>query len=327
MDDMVEKLFLGKNVSVIQGYEVEDINSKDFVNNSVSYAEDTSITPGMMTAEDVQAYNSLHTNLHLRQLSCAMKHVAALRRIAELPEGHVGLVLEDDVQYTSKTALSKVMEACNALVNTCKDGSGIAFLGFPIASNDDSGLSDFFATFKFFPPSVESYLVTPKAAKLLSESILPIRYMYHVHLGYMLKKLQSKIDAYVFKPSIFLDGSKAGAYLSSLLSQAHLIYNNDYMKVHQLLSDFVDGKVSATDKNNLASSCMSVINASAIKEHPAMLHLQGKVHAILLDDIGSARSLFEKAYEDITQQDAYINNETLILKDLIRSYAPAWNRI
>lgn len=326
--DTLVKIFKSadEKTETIDGLEVEDINSKDLVNRYVSYADDKTFPPHM--APDMDAYRSLRTNLHLRQLSCALKHTEALRRISELPDDRVGVVLEDDVQYARKSVVDLVRSAAIKLRQDCKDGCGVAFLGCPMSANDaaskpefvdDDGMwfVDMFKTFRYFPPSVESYIVTPKAARMLCSEILPIRFMFHVHMGYTLQKLSQKMSAFVLRPNIFMDGSKAGAHVSSLLPQAHLIYNNEYMTVWQAI---------AGPREADAKACLAILDSSPIAHHPAMLHLRGKVHAALLGDLKEARKYLEQAYEDITVQDTYISSETQILKDLIRTYAPAWER-
>lgn len=330
--DTVDAIVSDLSCLRIDGWEVKDINSQEQVNQYVSYAEDTEAIPNQMVP-DMEAYRSLRTNLHLRQLSCALKHVEALRRISQLSDDRVGLVLEDDVQYSKKSVVDRVHRAATKLQ---REGCGLAFLGFPVTSNDpgkptgetdDMWFVDLFETFRYFPPSVESYLVTPKAARILVNAILPLRFMFHIHLGYTLKKLRSQVSSLVLKPNIFIDGSKAGAYVSSLLPQAHLIYDNDYMTVLNILSEHESDKRPRSQRETDASTCLSTLKSSSIAHHPAMLHLLGKVHALLLGQQDVARTYLEQAYEDITTQDTYINNETQILRDLMRTYGPSWETV
>lgn len=343
---------------MIESHEAEDLaqqNGAD-INSWVSYAPDPEISSApqqqlirqlhpqgeeMIQALDMYSSN-LRTNLHLFQLSCALKHVEALRLISEMPSGEgrsddqvFGLVVEDDVEFQSDTLLLKLLHITGRMV---REKVGMCFVGIPVQVQQqqpltDLAMVDFWSAFKFFPPSTESYVVSKAFAKALCRAIMPIRYMWHVHLGYTLKKLEilgllpsEAGRVAVSIPNVFLDGSKAGSCTSSVLPHNPLVYNHEYNRISDIVCKYEQrGKNDGAgdeERNADAKTCLDTWSASKVAGHPSMLHMKGKVHLVIERDHGKARDVFQAAYKDVVEQGGIINNETLLLRDYIKSFQP-----
>ncbi len=310
--ELVSRAGFSAKPDVVCEFEASALNTRDAVNKYVSYADSD---PGMPDRAVVDAYAPLRTNMHLYQLSCAMNHVEALRRVAEMREDGVGVILEDDVEFDPSTCHERLAD----VVREVRGKEELCFLGLP-AAGDEAGRRDFWEVFRMFPPSVESYVVTPKAARAILKHALPIRYAFHVHLGYTLQKCRDgPLAVTIACPGLFVDGSKAGSCLSSVLPNNPLVYSGDYAAVLQALqAASANGTVDVVS----ADRCEALIGASKVGGHPQMVHLLGRVYAELRGDNEKARELFQAAYAELSQMKTFINHETQVLRDLIRSHGP-----
>ena len=239
-DIIVDKL------EIIDKWDSEELTEND-INRFVSIGGQDIIPP----------FDKFVTPIHINQLSNALKHTEALKRSSESGSS-VNLVLEDDVLFNEDTLHRDLAKT----IKHAPRAWGMLFLGLPFSPSTelDEGVDypsqpplytrpRYQPTEKIFKaviPSCESYVITSTDAKNMFESMLPIRFQTHVHLSWILwrqilqgpaafrNSVQSP-RSFIVTPNIFIDGSKLGAFTSTLNINNRLSWNPAYVKLAQLI--------------------------------------------------------------------------------------------
>lgn len=154
--------------------------------------------------------------LTLAECSCAIKHLMALKAIAQ-GEEEVGLILEDDAIFDDRL-VSKVTE----LTTWQKEEWDACFLGTGCGDNfqrsrlfESKPLS--FDLFEIPHPATnctEAYLIKKETAKKIYGNCRPFHLPMDFELGYQFAALGSKVTW--LYPSVVSQGSKTGKYNSSI---------------------------------------------------------------------------------------------------------------
>lgn len=263
-----------------------------------------------------EPFDRLAGSMHLHQLSNALKHFAALSRIAETPaEGpRAHLVVEDDVLYNEEILEKSLARALSGAPSDW----GIMFLGLPSAintareENEQVHYQPIDAVFKVVP-SCESYIVTPEAAKKLVAAFLPVRFPTNVHLSWLLLRGNDRLPktaapaAYVVTPSVFLDGSKYGTCSSVLNVNNRLSWNPWYLKMFALIRANQGGLPT-----DAAQTIDKLYESMNFKNHPDAVFLYG-LSFMKRGDYLRARDLFTTAYQAYDKNGCIMNRASEFL--------------
>ena len=249
--------------------------------------------------------------LHLRQVSNALKHLSAIRRVASTAAASGGarfaLVLEDDALFGEQMP--------EAVARACEDApadADVVFLGLPSTRKppgpgEPSAFDDPLELFGGQPfPACESYLITPAGAAKLSAAYLPIRFATNGHLTYLFRAKVAK--AYVAVPNAFVDGSKVGVMTSSLNANNQLLWNNPYCRAEAAVRRRPYGP---DDRAQFEAAWKDQM----FKEHPDSLVLHAD-HLAATGKSGEAASAYAKALDSYGQMGSIVNNTS----DWLRRY-------
>lgn len=289
----LQKEFEGSTVTVIEEFDADTI-TREVSQNHVKIEK--------LTDPRTEAFNKYTKPIDVRNLSNAMKHQSALKKIAEASEepNTYNLVVEDDVLMGANWP-----SALRACVHEMPKDCDMVMLGIPGNSSE-----------RFQPassvheaiPCIDSYIVTKKAADTLSRSFFPVRFITNVHISYLAKTMN--INIYLVKPNVFLDGTKYGSFVSTLTPGNQLFLNRDYVHAKAALSD--NPAVNVPDKEVRA-----LLYDTQLSGHPDFKHLQ----ALFEWKTAGAESAVEKFKEAIALYDAnnaMVTNESPALRDYIR---------
>lgn len=288
------------SVQLVDFCDPEDINV-DVIRKYVDYTK--------IQESHVEFYNQLLKNLHVNQLSNTLKHMRALENIAKSSnDNEINLVIEDDILYEDKVCLS-----FERMLQALPNKYDIVFLGMPTTTEiTDKNKFTFQDTHKIFRvlPLCDSYLVSNSAAKALVMNYTPIKFVNNVQLSYVADKLG--IETLQSVPNIFVDGSKYGLFLSKLSSNNPLIFNNDFITLRAIVNKQVLTKQDEAQVQQLTSR-------SPIKDNPDFVHLICLYH-IKQKDYKTAIQRFEHAYNTYNSNGCILSNESVFLKDYIRTH-------
>lgn len=272
--------------------------------------------PSTMTASQVSAvassekcgverFDALRRPLTLRHVSNALKHIAALRSIAESVDDQPHLVVEDDIVYGDE------MGPTLAAVLRSPERSPMVMLGLPFGKSDSKPspgphFESLVNTFNVVP-SCESYLVTPECARALLKFMEPIRFTTNVAISYAIHA--AGIDATVTVPNVFMDGSKLGSHIGTIEANNPLIYNPDFHKVRALV----------TDPGSSEDDVRSALRDAKFSKHPEFVALAAALDA-RCGRYKDAEALFAGAYEVLRGNGAVVNGTSSILQSYIRLF-------
>jgi hypothetical protein len=251
--------------------------------------------------------------LQLRHVANARKHMDALRAVAA--GGGVGLVLEDDALPCGgwREALAAAAAAA-AAEDALAPGGCLAYLGVPAQNPPGDGPGPFPLSASYeFSPVCDSYVVGPQAARCLAGGFLPVRFRTNVHLGYLAESLGAR--ALVFRKNAFFDGSKLGAYASTLNVNNRLVFNWEYMRARKLL-EAAQGSASAEERAAAAGAAKEILAASSIKGNSDVMYLRALCEAELSGP-RAGKVAFAAAYEAAVRAGALINNESELLTSYV----------
>ena len=281
---------------------------------SIDYEYISAFDPKTITQSDVQSkinltkqnngefFDELIRNLHVNQLSNSLKHGEALALASkEASKYSHFLFVEDDILY-GDDILNKIKETI-ALSST----SDILFLGLPsLAPIENQSTLALLPTSKFYKlfPCCDSYIISSKNIAKVASVFYPIKYITNFHLSYM--TTTNKLSTEMVVPNIFLDGSKYGAFLSSLDPNNKMIFNPEFIQLSNMLQ-------------NGSGDIQSAFETIKFKNHPDVMHLQA-IHAMSQGDFKKAESILENILNVTVQNGCMLNNETEFLKTYIRLY-------
>lgn len=282
---------------IIHDFDPSDINNE--LVKMVNYAQ--------VTEPNLAFYNNFIRNMHVHQLSNTLKHFKALEKISQRDDDIISIVLEDDILY-EESAINTLEKALQEMPVNCD----IMFLGFPSNNPIDHSKLKFQTTTEMFKilPYCDSYIITREAAKKLYDNYLPLKFVTNIHISFLIEKLELK--SYQCVPNVFIDGSKYGAFASSLASNNVLVFNGDYNAVKTIVSKETISK----QEEDLVET---LFEKSQIKEHPDFIYLQG-LYLIKKQKYKDAEKIFESTYNRYKSLNCIMNHESTFLKDYIRLF-------
>jgi len=289
-------------VRVITDYDPNEINA-EIIGKTVNYEP-------IKNDEKLGFYNGMMKNLHIFQLSNALKHYKALEEISKNSnDDDINIILEDDILYEDKVCMM-----IEKLIADLPEKYNIMFLSLPNNLDEarkkqgikHQNTNELFRVL----PYCDSYMVSKEAATILYDNYLPIKYINNIQLSYVIEKI--KLQTLIVLPNIFMDGSKYGLFLSVLNPNNVLLFNNDYMKLKSLI---LKPELNNEEKKEI----MKIFETSMIANNPDMMHLKA-LYNINQKKYKEAESIFENALKVYQAYNCVVNHESSFLKDYIRLY-------
>ena len=309
IDKSVAPLTLTSRVDRVEAEEPDDVRAKL-----------AGAPPGVLVDLDAKNVSDeqmrpLVKVMHLRQVSNALKHLAAIRRVVacsgSIPAGgdapRFALVLEDDALFGDQ-----MVEAVTRAAHDAPQDADIVFLGLPSTRKPPSAgqPSSFDDPLQLFSshvlPACDSYLITPVGAAKLAARFLPIRFCTTAHLTFLLRAGIAK--SYVAVPNAFVDGSKVGVLTSSLNPNNQLLWNNPYCRAEAVLRRRPYGPDERGQFEQAWGDQM-------FKEHPDALVLRAD-HLAAIGSVGEASATYAKALDMYDRMGCIVNNSS----DWLRRY-------
>ena len=290
---------LGKNVSV------EYID--EFDPNAIQQS-DISLNVNLNRANNGEFYDNLVKNMHVTQISNALKHKAAILKAAASTADY-SLIVEDDILY-GDDMVKRINEVVAQLDSEKHE---LIFFGLPsMAPIDESKACILRPTSDFFKilPCCDSYFASRATFQKMASNYGPIRFMTNIQLTHLAET--HTIKTHMVSPNIFLDGSKYGAFLSSIDPNGRLIFNPDYSKLAMLIAK---GEYTAAEDAQIASALENI----KFKNHPDVMHLEAQYN-IYKKDYEKAGRLLDNVLQINQQNGCIINTDTEFLKTHMRMY-------
>jgi GR25 family glycosyltransferase involved in LPS biosynthesis len=155
--------------------------------------------------------------LKFPEVSVAIKHILAIKKIAESSEEY-GIILEDDALSTTSNLKEKIQEIITNLPNDWDaaflgEGCGEDFTNFKLKNFQQ--IHD--KIYKANHPATncaEAYILKKSSAQKIYENIIPFQLPFDWELAYVFYKL--KMNIYWAIPQFFAQGSKNGTYNTSI---------------------------------------------------------------------------------------------------------------
>lgn len=254
-------------------------------------------------ARGLHRLNSFLRPLKIAHVSNAMKHMRALKMISESSDtsGH-HLVLEDDsIRQTGNN--SNMLDAIQKF--TSNKGS-IMFLGVPpgVGANGMQFVKDVYNAL----PCCDSYLVDKDTASKILNAFLPIKFPCNINMTYAMAK--AGIEPVICSPSVFVDGSKLGVFLSTIDSNNRLVFNGTFVALSKAVSDeklLGEGEMSALFKT------------AEPKWHPEYMHLRA-VYEHKKGNHSAAKEHFDEALSQYSSLGGIYDNQNELLRNAMRLY-------
>lgn len=288
---------LGK-VATVESFDPSNIDMK-IIQSTVNYTPLEDDSP-------FKKYNAFRKNLHVFQLSNALKHIKVLEVISQ-QEGNddINIVLEDDVSFDPSNVYNLIEKAITAYTK-----ESIMFLGFPNDGQKRVGDMNVLPTKQFFEiiPYNDSYMIDKEAAQKLYNNMMPIRFITNINLNLAIEK--SGISSYQVVPNIFVDGSKIGIFTSSLVPNNVLMFNADYMKLRDIATK---GSLESQDKE----IAEKILSGSPCAQHPDFQYMKA-IYQEKTGDYNGAIETYKYAYDIYNKNLCIINHESNFLKDYIK---------
>lgn len=156
--------------------------------------------------------------LNLPEISCTIKHLEAMRRIANGDE-ETGMILEDDCVFDSRFVESlanfeiPINEYCKADAIFWGEGCGNNFQQIKLSSSKKV-MENLYKVPHPATNCAEAYSISKKTAKLMVDSCDPFHLVSDWEFAYQFSKYNMGI--YWHYPSLVKQGSKTGMYQSEL---------------------------------------------------------------------------------------------------------------
>lgn len=278
-------------VHKITKYDPPEING-EVISKTVSYAQ-------IPTTDPLSFYNQFLKNLHVFQLSNALKHYQAMEMISTSTDSNsIHIVLEDDILYEDKICMH-----IDNLIEEKPSEHEMIFLGLP----SNSTTLKYQETKNLFRvlPYTDSYMITPNAAKKLYDHYLPVTFINNIQMSYVLEK--AGVTAVLRVPNLFMDGSKAGIVLSTLTPNNQLMFNSDYTQCRSIIHK---ESLTTADKE-LAEK---IFKESPLNNHPDFVYLKA-LYSVRTENYTQAQEHYEKALEVYQLNGCVLNHESQFLKD------------
>lgn len=300
----VTKKYKFRNVSIRDIHIIEDFDPADIDINTVRQY----VNYDKIQENHVEVYNQFLKNMHINQLSNALKHYKAMELIAKNShDGELNMILEDDILYEEKICYS-----LDKLVSKLPEKYDILFLGMPKNQPIDPSQNsfDFHPTKNTFPviPFCDSYLISHSACKAMVPHYMPIKFINNIQMSYVCDKVGLNTSHCL--PNIFVDGSKYGMFLSKLSNNNPLIFNSDFTTLRSLISKDV---LEKEDIKNIET----LLNKTPIRSNPDFAHLECIYH-IKCQEYQKAKDKFDEAYKVYALNGCVLGHDSVFLRDYIR---------
>lgn len=250
-----------------------------------------------------------------RRLSNSLKHRTALQLVQENARRHPRAwhaVLEDDVLFNDQAIAMLRKTAVKAPAD-----ADLVFLGLPSSREATPGevLYEPLEKVLRILPCCESYLVTPTAAARLLGDFLPVKASTPAHLQSLFQKHGLKV--YICTPSVFLDGSKVGVFLSSIEHNNALLWHPQWSRIQSILLQAPPGRPLPAEGQREVEE---LIRAAPFKEHPDFRHLVARVRE-RQGRYAEAKQQYDKALEIYLAEDCTVAGpDNRFLKDFIQVF-------
>lgn len=292
-----------EEIIIVTSHEPIDITAQD-IQQYVNYDKPQ--------YEHLQGFASFNKNLHINEVSHTLKHKHAIQMIAS-KNNQWGMVIEDDSLFNEQDVCRSIDEVFDRV----NQNHGIVFLSMPgqpganssvvpVVKNEASPLI----------PVTENYLIHSKYASKLLPNIVPVKYSHNIHMNYVLALCQD-VPCYQSRYTVFINGSKYGAYVSSTTPCNVLIFNREYMMLFDITNKIEKGEVKAEDVAHEVAELIA--KAAPLNQHPDFLYQIGK-YKILQGKHKEAQKLLLTSMQGIESGHGIVNHESWILRDLMRLY-------
>ena len=256
-----------------------------------------------------ELYDTLVKNMHINQISNVLKHAIAIEK-ASKSSSDFCVILEDDVLHGDDVhdKLADIVKHCQK-----NEEMQMLFLGLPsFTPIDESGGPTFKKTSEFYKlfPCCDSYMATPRIFAQLASNIYPMKHTTHIMLSQLTSTLG--INTYMTTPNLFLDGSKFGAYLSSVDPNSKLIFNPAYNKLSMMVQK---NSYTADEEKEIEQAFAGI----KFQNHPDVMH----IHAIFLmvkKEFKKAEAILDSVFTILSQNGCIINSETESVRTHMRLY-------
>lgn len=284
------------DVDVIDKYGVDDINMK-LINDFIKLDN-----PNSKTFMD-----GMVKNIHVRQVAQCLKHYEAMQQFAAQDQYDNLLIIEDDVLFSD----SVTNELLHAVTHINENPSiDVLFLGCPtpksIVDKKSVSVKDVFK----IVPTIDSYIVRKDAVAKLISAYLPIR--FNCNLQFTFLSQTDAINAHMFTPNVFVNGSKYGVYISSTEQNNRLFMNHEYNVLLNLNTKTPIEQSDITTYNALVAS-------AKFKEHPDFQYQFGLFHA-RIGQVEKAKLYFDTAFKVYNENDCVLSNESEFLLNYTRIF-------
>ena len=297
------------NVQTITEYDPNSITG-EIIQKTVNYThikQEDELKDDNKTSS-LTFYNQFIKNMHLFQLSSALKHYKAIQNIAQNSKpDDINIILEDDVIYEEKmcSLLEKVFK-------TLPPDFDILFLGLPtnkeIKNRNEITYQNTSEIYKILPFN-DSYIVSTEIAKKIATAFLPIKFTTNIQLSYLIELLNLKTVITV--PNMFMGGSSYGVFLSTLNPNNLLLFNNDFMAARNTILR------EAPLTNEEIIKLEELFAKSTIQQHPDFQYVKAQF-LTKLKKYKEAETIYENALNIYISNNCVVNHESLFLKDYIR---------
>lgn len=254
----------------------------------------------------LQFLNRLARPIGPRHISNCLNHLSALRHAARCPEGTVCIVLEDDA-----VPQGDWVKRLESLLSSAPKGYDVIFTGVPVPGGESPRFSRSTPA-KEGVPVCDSYVVTPSAARRLSDAMLPVRLPTHAQLS--LASSSASLNSFIGAPAVFVDGSKIGAFVGTVDAgpSGRPVLCHEYVHAMRLLSSESPVRESLLDAADR-------IRSSNHRGHPDLIHALA-VLTWRLQGPSEALPLLTSALDAAENSGAVLNSESAIVRDVIDAH-------
>lgn len=248
-----------------------------------------------------EVYDALVKNMHIKQLSNALKHREALKKASS--SSNLSLIIEDDAIYGDDIDI-KLVTLFKTLTDT-KDKWDIVFLGVPSLSSIPTPEAPFRPIKDIFKiiPCIDSYIVHPSSASVLLAHFERIKYVTNIQFSYI-SFIKPELKFMMSTTNCFADGTKVGVYISTLTQNNKLFLNAEYNKLSQIVNG--PGETIPVERKAVFDELKSTVR---FKNHPDILTLQA-IGEMKVGDFAKAKELFDEAYAMYTKNECILNSES-----------------
>ncbi len=289
---MMSKAVFVDNVSVIEQYNLADLNSQNVKNLIRMKRPDN--------PDEVELlFEKFQRPINLSIISNYLKHFNAIEQVAR--SNVPAIILEDDVI---------ISEDCDKILNDTKIFEhDVIMFGQPFASTPKSKFTKManFSSNMVLLPSCDSYFISPNAAKKILSNLLPIA--YHTNIALSLNFNRESISVVKSFPNAFTDGSKVGKYTSSLNNNNTLLFHSKYNKLYDMVQGGNFNEIQFQED----------FDKSEYKDSPDMLYLKG-LALLKVNKIQKAKEIFDEAYKLYCENGCALNKTSSFMGNYLNFF-------